>query len=245
MLAQTNLQLYRQLTEAGWDEEGLETVQRAYDLARELFAGCYRPNHKSFIAHLVGTASALAAWGEPPAMVAAGLLHSAYLYGEFGDGTRGVNRAKRRLLQERVGDAVADRVERYTRSDHLVLQHIGRDTAGAAEFSDRDVVVMRLADMCDECQDAGPRYAPVKPLALGLPADLEARGRLLELADERVGPIAVSMFTELFRLYDELQPPDSLVNPDTSFHGLRRRAHGYRRGRLLGLFERVYRRLRK
>ena len=87
MHAQTNLQLYPQLIEAGWSEHDLARARAAHDLSCELFAGCYRPSNKAFIAHLVGTASALAAWGEPPDTVLAGLLHSSYLYGDFGDGT--------------------------------------------------------------------------------------------------------------------------------------------------------------
>ena len=50
----------------------------------------------------MGTASALFLWNEPIEMVTAGLLHSAYLYGTFGDGTRGITEGKRRTVRNRI-----------------------------------------------------------------------------------------------------------------------------------------------
>src|SRR5688572_32660203 len=36
--AQTNLQLYRQAMDAGWDEDSLARLRRGYDVALQLFA---------------------------------------------------------------------------------------------------------------------------------------------------------------------------------------------------------------
>ena len=55
--AQTNLQLYTQLSDIEYSQEARGQVLRAYELALQLFSGHYRANGKPFIAHLVGTAS--------------------------------------------------------------------------------------------------------------------------------------------------------------------------------------------
>ena len=245
MHAQTNLQLYRQLIEVGWSESDLARARAAHDLSSELFAGCYRPSNKAFIAHLVGTASALAAWGEPPDTVLAGLLHSSYLYGDFGDGTWGVNPQKRRLLRDRVGEDTERLVSEYTSTDHLVLQDCARELSETGSVSRRAFAVIRLADLCDECRDAGPLYTPEKPLAFGLPGDPDGRETVLKLAEFLAGPTAVSDFQSCFQVFDCLQPPAVLHSRASGFRALRRKASGYRRGRLAGLFVRVLQRLKR
>lgn len=245
MHAQTNLQLYRQLIESGWSESDLARARAAHDLSCELFAGCYRPSNKAFIAHLVGTASALAAWGEPPDTVLAGLLHSSYLFGDFGDGTLGINPQKRRLLRDRVGEGAERLVSEYTITDHLVLQDCAQELNETGAVGRRAFAVIRLADLCDECRDAGPLYTPAKPLAFGLPADAGGRESVLKLADALAGPPAVSDFQSCFEAFDRLQPPAVLHSRASGFRALKRRASGYRRGRLLGLFVRVLQRLKR
>jgi (p)ppGpp synthase/HD superfamily hydrolase len=56
-IAQTNLQLDRQLDRVGWPVDDRVRVAAAYDLAARLFTGQYRPNGKTFVAHVCGTAS--------------------------------------------------------------------------------------------------------------------------------------------------------------------------------------------
>ena len=45
--AQTNLQLYAELTTGGYSDRALESVGAAYDAAMGLFSGCARPSHTS------------------------------------------------------------------------------------------------------------------------------------------------------------------------------------------------------
>ena len=61
-LAQTNLQLYQHLISDGTDDEGIATIERAYELSVSLFPSTYRPSGKAFVSHLIGVASALASW---------------------------------------------------------------------------------------------------------------------------------------------------------------------------------------
>ena len=94
--AQTNLQLYRQLAERGYPTSEIASVARAYELGLRLFPGTYRGSGKPFLAHLVGTASILSTLQARMPVIAAGLLHSVYTHGEFGNGWRGIsNQASR------------------------------------------------------------------------------------------------------------------------------------------------------
>ncbi|NJL09589.1 MAG: hypothetical protein HC908_03480 [Calothrix sp. SM1_7_51] len=64
--AQTNIQLFNQLHREGYSSTDLSLIANAYSLAMELFTGTFRPSKKTFIAHLVGTASILASLHAPP-----------------------------------------------------------------------------------------------------------------------------------------------------------------------------------
>lgn len=213
MHAQTILQLYSQLIEAGYDDPALAEVQAAYELARQLFVGCYRPSEKPFCAHLVGTASALARWGERKEMVLAGLLHSAYLYGEFGDRTRGITPAKRRIVCHNTCAGAEALVERYTTTDQQFSE-----LAQSGDVESRDVAVLKLADLFDECADAGPLYSRGKQLAEGLPHDRSARARVLQFAEQLIGPTAQADFDRVFHQIDACRVPDILVSDKLAFH---------------------------
>jgi len=154
--AQTNLQLYAQLGAEGYDEGDRSVVVDAYSLAARLFAGLHRASGKIFLAHVVGTASALVEAQSRVPVVAAGLLHAAYTHGEFGDGWRGMTADKRAQVAAVVGDECERLVARYTdfrwRSDALCGL---RETLSQLDGTDRDVVLMRLANELDDHLDMG------------------------------------------------------------------------------------------
>ena len=215
MHAQTILQLYRQLTDAGHDDPTLAQVRTAYELARQLFVGCYRPSEKPFCAHLVGTASALARWGERSDMVIAGLLHSAYLYGEFGDRTRGISPAKQDVLSKRVGKQVEELVACYS----AIKEHpMGQLDGQAPDPQSRDVIVLKLADLYDECADGGPLYSPEKTLWNGLPHNRDARQVVLSIARQLVSPTAQEDLDSVFQEIDSRQVPEVLLNQKQAYH---------------------------
>jgi hypothetical protein len=220
MLPQTNLQLYRVMIEAGATDDALSLTRTAYDVARRQFAACYRPSHKPFICHLVGAAGALALWGEPAHVVVAGLLHSVYLFGNFGDGTRGMTDANRKVIAGRVGAIAEAMIAKYTAYDWTgslddCIRHVH---AGGCQ---REVMLLKLADLCDECCDAGPHFAPVKPLEFGLPHDALARKRAADLVDELAGPQARSHFAAVLEECASSTAPTPLVTTDRSFHEVR------------------------
>ncbi|MGJ8652984.1 MAG: DUF6817 domain-containing protein [Opitutaceae bacterium] len=170
MIAQTNLQLYNQLIAAQWSEEHLQLIKQSLEVAKQLFADQFRPSGKPFLSHLIGTASALAYWRKSPEIVAGGLLHSLYLYGNFGDREHGVTEARRTYIRNLLGNEVESYVYAYTTNK-------GKE----AFESDNEVIVwIQLADLYDELGDLGPAYAVAKPLR-----------ELQELSEKRINEIHV------------------------------------------------------
>ena len=69
--AQTNVQLFNQLQSEGYSARDRELVRLAYEFAMGLFTGLFLPSGKTFIDHLVGTASILTSLHVPVEVVAA------------------------------------------------------------------------------------------------------------------------------------------------------------------------------
>ncbi|MGH9154292.1 MAG: DUF6817 domain-containing protein [Acidimicrobiales bacterium] len=157
--AQTNLQLFNQLRQAGYAEADLARVAAAYGLTMTLFTGQFRPSGKTFLAHLVGTASILATCDEPPEVVTAGLLHAAYASGEWGDGGPRVSWKRRSRVQDAVGTQVEDLVHRYTRLtwNARTIPGLGSRVESLDE-TERRIVVMRLANMLEDYLDGAMSY---------------------------------------------------------------------------------------
>lgn len=222
MLPQTNLQLYRVLLARDASEADLAAARRAYDLARELFSHSYRPNHKPFVSHLIGVAGALAQWGEPIETVVAGLLHSAYLYADFGDGARGVTESRRRLVRAVAGERAESLINDYTwaRWEMTADEAVARVASGTI---DRETVVLKLADLCDEYVDGGLHYAAGKPLEFGLPADPRPTAAAVGAL---VGGGARAMFEALAVEAAATHPPAALCSADRSFHTVALRGKG-------------------
>lgn len=231
MLPQTNLQFYRVLANRDESESSLARVRRAYDLSRQLFAGCYRPSHKTFDAHLIGTAGALALWMQSLPVVIAGLLHSAYLYGNFGDGARGVTPARRQLVRQVVGDESESLIADYTSQRWpSSLDELQRQLA-ASEVS-MSLVAIKLADLCDESVDGGHRHAPAKPLGLGLSDGAEALPGFLSLVEQIAGTSARDLFAEVLTDSEQVNPVAGLINADRSYHAVKPGVDGLRRSRV-------------
>lgn len=157
--AQTNLQLYTQLRRAGYASDELARVRAGYDLGMQLFSASFRGSGKPLLAHLVGTASILAAIRQSANIVTAGLLHAAYALGDFGDGRFGVTEAKRERLRRAVGKEVEDLVARYTAFDwnKNTIPSIRVRVATLTPL-ERDVLVIRLANELEDHLDYGVLY---------------------------------------------------------------------------------------
>jgi (p)ppGpp synthase/HD superfamily hydrolase len=161
--AQTHLQLYRQLQDASYSEEDVVLVDRAYRIAMRLFAGHYRPNNKPFLMHLVGVASILVNARQPAAVIAAGLLHSAYL-GRGRKGSR-INRIHRKQIAASLGQKVEEMIYAYSNRNWSVHDFRGLgDNPPSLTVDDRQLYLIKLADIHEEFLDAGYLYQPGKKL---------------------------------------------------------------------------------
>ncbi|HEV2063024.1 MAG TPA: hypothetical protein VGS00_00565 [Thermoanaerobaculia bacterium] len=174
--AQTNLQLYAQIRTLGYAETELARLRAAYELALSLFPDLYRACGKPFVAHLVGTASILAAERVSADVLCGGLLHAAYAQGDFGNGVLGISEAKRSRVRAAVGAETETIVARYSTlpwSPSLAPQIAA--TAAALPALDRDVILMRLANELEDVIDWGSLYNAdaerrLEDLARALPA---------------------------------------------------------------------------
>lgn len=155
-LAQTNLQLFRQLHAAGAGPEAVLQVRSDYETACLLFGDLIRSSGKPFLCHVVGTAGALAKEGAPLTVVRAGLLHAAFSHGRFRDGTGGATRDHRCWLRERAGGEVEELVHAYSeyRFDDGRIDEALADP-GAVTGSERRLMLMRVCNRVDDGLDHG------------------------------------------------------------------------------------------
>jgi hypothetical protein len=244
MLAQTNLQLYRLLIDAGWEADALKQVRVAYDVARQLFGDCFRPSHKPFIAHLIGTAAGLAGWGERPAMVVAGLLHSAYLYGQFADGENGASPARRRWFRQQLGSEAESLIADYTDARWSTpLPELLREIE--VDPRRRELLIIKLADTMDDCADGAWKYSSQKKTAFGITSDGDGDPPVMRIAAACLNPSAVEQFRQVLLDGHALTLPDCLRTEDQSYHRVHVGIEALRRSALQRRLHRLYRRWRE
>jgi len=163
-LAQTNLQLLREVLAAEWSDADLQRLRAAYELTMWAFTGQYRAHGKTQIAHHVGVASALQRTGARPALVIAGVAHSLYFLGEFGTGRVGPHEEKRARVRRDLGTEIERIIYEYTElpwSRASVAQLPAE--AATASAPRRDAVVLRVANEVDEHADAENRWSATDP----------------------------------------------------------------------------------
>jgi len=191
IVAQTNLQLYRQLEAAGWSTADRQRARSAYMLTAELHSGQYRASGKTFVAHLCGTASIVDAAGGTVDETLAALLHAAYEQGDFGDGRSVRTPQKSDEVRAAIGADAETLVAQYFdwpwRERVAELLEGGPD--GLADW-ERVITFLRLANEIEERIDGADEYAPthasfVLPLADAMQcAHLLGRESLVAIAHD-------------------------------------------------------------
>ena len=210
--AQTNIQLYSQLTQAGWGEEDLLRARRGYELATELFAGRFRPMGKPFVCHLVGVASLVERSGGPARAVQAGLVHSAYPQGDFGGGANGSLPAHQQRVREAIGPEAEELVALYAswKEDDGLAALQAKGQLGEAE---RATLLIELMDTLEEHQDDGivfcQKAGTDEKRDATIAASLEAAG-LIERPE-----LGEELRTTITRTYEN-RPPAALVSDHRS-----------------------------
>lgn len=159
MYAQTNIQLYNQLIRDDCSPADLTLIRRAYELAVLLFTGLYRPCGKTFLDHVVGTASIVHETLGKPELTAAGLLHSAYSHGDFGFAGRISARSRSKKIIDSVGSEVEAYVRMYTELPWNM--HSARELPGRIDGmmqAEREVVLLRVANELEDHLNGGTLY---------------------------------------------------------------------------------------
>src|SRR5262245_54021661 len=201
--AQTNVQLFNQLRSEDYSRKEIERVRQAYEFAMSLFTGLFLPSGKTFIDHLVGTASILASLHVPIELVAAGVLHAAYLHGNFKSLRKGNSETKRDQLKHAVGKKVEDYVARY---DRMLWGSktipVFRDTLDELDAIDRDVLLLRLANELEHNLDLGSLYRE------NWPQYIERYGSAMVIMAEKLGyPLLSAEMATVFRNIASVQIP--------------------------------------
>lgn len=157
--AQTNIQLFNQLRRGRYSEADLFYIRDIYNFALQIFASRFRGSGKPFICHLIGTASILATLRVSVNVVAAGLLHAAYIYGEYGTDRRGMTDAKREQVRRAVGVETEELIAGYTalKWNKQTIPTI-RESIDRLEPKSRQILLIRLANELEDHLDLGVLY---------------------------------------------------------------------------------------
>lgn len=161
--AQTNIQLQAQLRELGYSEADLARVASGYELLMRLFTGQFRCSGKTFLAHLVGTASIAAAHGGSVDEVLAALAHAVYDAGDFGSPVKGWTAGKRKQVRDAVGAGaeaiIADYYEIQWRSDTRLEILVRLDEIAESK---RPALFVRMCNELEEAVDGGFRFGNMR-----------------------------------------------------------------------------------
>jgi len=229
LYAQTNTQLYDQLQREGYEGPTLTFIADTYDFACQLCSGLYRPSGKTFIDHLVGTASILVSLHASENLIAAALLHAVYMHGDFGKEPKGIFEKKRDQVRQVVGYQVEEYVARYAALQWgpKTIATI-REKFRQFELIDREVLLLRLANELDDFSDLGVLYCFGAESARQ--TYLQRMPTLVEMAEELGFP---SLAANFMRVKEEIasaevpkelrsrQPGVILIAPPSSCRRLR------------------------
>jgi (p)ppGpp synthase/HD superfamily hydrolase len=158
---QTNIQtigpLLLQLTERGFDEAAIVSVNRAYHFAIRLWAVNFQSSSRPFICHAVGTASQAAENGGNLDEIQAALLHAAYSSGDFGVRVPGATQRRRRQVRKIVGDEAEQLIYCYysmlKRYDSHWEKFLQNEAATSLSKRERSVLFIRLCNELDDISE--------------------------------------------------------------------------------------------
>ena len=225
--AQTWPQLSHQLCQQRWSAREIDGAKRCHDVGQQLADGHYRSCGKPLIAHLIGTASILAAYGAPPILIESALVHSAYDQlgvesDEFGHGTAA------KALTQRVGLNV-DRVLRaYAKQDFRgTSQPETEDAFAMYPLDDARTLLICVAKAIEGCLGApdADRRPPANPLVqharkvlpvLGFDGLIQTFETAIARSETLVGSVPDRLIADNRQPYPLLSPAklEALALPD-------------------------------
>src|SRR5262245_51901158 len=251
--AQTVGQLFVQLHDAGASAAELARVRDAYLLAMQLYSGLFSGSGKTTLAHEIGTGSLAHRFGGPIDLVVAGMIHGAYIVGDWGQYRLRTTGKKRDQLRAVIGEQAEVCVYEYTqmRWDSETIPRMASNV-GALTARERDVVFLRLVEELDRLLDYGAiicfRHAePMKAWLRGqrdhlcrLAEQLGHRALGAELAREIDRTLAAELAAEIMGL---TFPGDATFRVVPRSYRSRRNLRAYQR--LAGYVRRIERQMRR
>ncbi len=251
--AQTNIQLYNQMIEAGYHESDLHRITEAYKLATEIFVGCYRRSGKTQLAHLIGTASIMTWLRRPSISIAAALLHAAYAEGDFG--SESISKELRNAIGSEVQQLVGAYYQLKWPYHPKQVNDLITSVSSMNNF-DQEIILLRVVNELEDYLDFAPHYHATKRFD-GTPACLDEISlrklalalRQPRLAEEisaqsdalRLAPIPVL----LRRIYPRFNAPRSYrLTISGYWRKLRRYYRRIRKLRLIEITQALQRRLK-
>tara|TARA_R110000823_G_scaffold27609_18_gene80524 strand:- start:11636 stop:12394 length:759 start_codon:yes stop_codon:yes gene_type:complete len=205
MFAQTNLQLYCQLRRENYGNEVLESTRDAYEFSVPVFSGQYRASGKPFVAHLVGTASVLAAQAESADMLLAGLLHAVYSNADLGfhPGRRRSAR-QRQFLRERIGVGAEELIAHYDACEWSAASiSAWRENHHRLTVAERGSLKISLANTVDDFMDGG-MCMPLSAKSR-LYADANVQANIVALAELERWTTLAGLLERLFTEFNDAQ----------------------------------------
>lgn len=215
-VAQTNLQLYNQLLRIGHGDTTLRELRETYDLAREVFAALFRPSGKTFIAHLIGTASIVAECGEDPDVIKAAMMHAAYLGGDFGDRKSGMTEEKRTQVRGIIGARAEQIVYQYAQFPWPPVSTGDlQSMAASTDHAVRSAALVRVANELEEHIDLGSCYCSER-VRKRLSLDETTQNMLIRSAEALGRPDLCAALREAFASTASARIPEVLRSRQSS-----------------------------
>lgn len=148
--AQTNLQLYLQMLDKGYNKEDVNLVNRAYLFTINKVHLMYRGSGKPFICHLVGAASLMVLCKQSIDVVLAALMHALYQNRVSFEGTKDI-RKRREIISQKFGKVCDRLISEYTEFEMTGIKDIDPNHITV----DKQVLLMRIADELEDLVDFG------------------------------------------------------------------------------------------
>jgi (p)ppGpp synthase/HD superfamily hydrolase len=153
--AQTSVELFNQLQRQHATDADLRLIRTAHGWAMSAFACRMHASGKPYLSHGIGAASVLAGCGLSADIVAAGLVHGAYRWGDFGP-WRMSGALKRQRLARDLGARVEAHAYRFQTLPWSLPAVVDvRERLTTLDDHTRTVVLMRLASDLDNLRDRG------------------------------------------------------------------------------------------
>jgi hypothetical protein len=202
--AHTIVQLANQVALNGYTDSDLDLISKGYEIAMNLFHRKVRSSGKTFVSHLIGTASILAGLKVEVSVIVAAILHAAYFAGDFE--SNATISGKRAFLRNALGRKIEGLIFDYSQlpwnSTTILDLHSRLDWLMKTE---REVLLIRLANELEEALDFSISYCDDQKYQNYRDLINEYMGHMVEMA-ERLG--YPSLANKLLRI-----PKEALAAP--------------------------------